>query len=88
MQRRSKGRLGTRSHTNLRLTLVTCYPCYFVGSAPRRFIVRPASTAQTSPAQKRPALNRIFPGKLRLRHRLDAADEPIAEMGMRFADGV
>ena len=25
------------------LTLVTCYPFYFVGSAPRRFIVRAVS---------------------------------------------
>jgi sortase (surface protein transpeptidase) len=25
-----------------KLTLVTCYPFYFVGSAPKRFIVRAA----------------------------------------------
>ncbi len=30
------------------LTLVTCYPFYFIGSAPRRFIVRAALAAQTS----------------------------------------
>jgi sortase A len=31
------------------LTLVTCYPFYFVGSAPRRFIVRAAIGPGTSP---------------------------------------
>jgi sortase A len=30
--------LGTSEHTTL--TLVTCYPFYYVGAAPRRFIVR------------------------------------------------
>ena len=32
------------------LTLVTCYPFYFVGSAPKRFIVR----AQRIPEPKQP----------------------------------
>ncbi|HKQ15695.1 MAG TPA: sortase, partial [Steroidobacteraceae bacterium] len=33
------------------ITLVTCYPFYFVGSAPQRFIVRAEKTpAGTSPA--------------------------------------
>ena len=31
------------------VTLVTCYPFYFVGSAPRRFIVRASLSAQTPP---------------------------------------
>jgi sortase A len=35
------------------LTLVTCYPFYFVGSAPRRFIVR-AALAEDSSASVRP----------------------------------
>ena len=34
------------------LTLVTCYPFYFVGSAPRRFIVR-AALAEDTPASVR-----------------------------------
>jgi len=34
------------------LTLVTCYPFYFVGSAPQRFIVRAVTTSQTPPAAK------------------------------------
>ena len=33
-------RLGARPDATRALTLVTCYPFYFVGSAPRRFIVR------------------------------------------------
>jgi len=28
------------------LTLVTCYPFYFVGSAPQRFIVRAVAVSQ------------------------------------------
>jgi sortase A len=31
------------------LTLVTCYPFYFVGSAPQRFIVRAVSTGNIQP---------------------------------------
>ena len=38
------------SHGNT-LTLVTCYPFYYVGSAPKRFIVR---AAQVSPIQQLP----------------------------------
>ena len=34
--------------TSPSLTLVTCYPFYFVGSAPQRFIVRAERTATTS----------------------------------------
>ena len=30
------------------LTLVTCYPFYFVGSAPQRFIVRAVRVADTT----------------------------------------
>ena len=29
------------------LTLITCYPFYFVGAAPKRFIVRARPTVQT-----------------------------------------
>ena len=29
------------------LTLITCYPFYFVGSAPKRFIVHAAFTTHT-----------------------------------------
>ena len=36
------------------ITLVTCYPFYFVGSAPQRFIVR----AEKMPAGVKPAGNR------------------------------
>jgi sortase A len=36
------------------VTLVTCYPFYFVGSAPQRFIVRAVRT-ETTVTQKRPA---------------------------------
>jgi len=40
------------------LTLVTCYPFYFVGKAPQRFIVRaqvlaPASAGEGSGTEKR-----------------------------------
>jgi sortase A len=35
------------------VTLVTCYPFYFVGSAPQRFIVRAVLTEQAAP-QKQP----------------------------------
>jgi sortase A len=34
------------------LTLVTCYPFYFVGSAPQRFIVR-AVRARSAPARSK-----------------------------------
>jgi len=33
------------------LTLITCYPFYYVGHAPKRFIVRAERIAQASPAQ-------------------------------------
>jgi sortase A len=33
------------------LTLITCYPFYYVGHAPKRFIVRAERTALPSPAQ-------------------------------------
>ena len=33
------------------LTLITCYPFYYVGHAPKRFIVRAERTAPPSPAQ-------------------------------------
>jgi sortase A len=34
------------------LTLVTCYPFYYVGSAPKRFIVRATEAGANSPRQK------------------------------------
>ena len=34
------------------LTLVTCYPFYYVGSAPKRFIVRATETGANSPRQR------------------------------------
>ena len=37
------------------LTLVTCYPFYFVGSAPRRFIVRALRVTET-PLPRRPSI--------------------------------
>ena len=40
MDRQSRGRVGVGSDAPRSLTLVTCYPFYFVGSAPQRFIVR------------------------------------------------
>jgi sortase A len=36
------------------LTLVTCYPFYYVGSAPKRFIVRAAQVATIPLRQQRP----------------------------------
>jgi len=36
------------------LTLVTCYPFYFVGSAPRRFIVRAALVAEAVDSPRHP----------------------------------
>jgi sortase A len=40
------------------LTLVTCYPFYYVGSAPRRFIIHaqrvPAEEAKVTPPRRRP----------------------------------
>ena len=40
-------RTSTR-HVHARLTLVTCYPFYYVGPAPRRFIVRAVSAGPAS----------------------------------------
>ena len=40
------------STENQILTLVTCYPFYFVGPAPSRFIVRAERVADTSPAPR------------------------------------
>jgi sortase A len=37
------------------LTLVTCYPFYYVGAAPQRFIVRARSLAASDPAAPAPA---------------------------------
>jgi sortase A len=34
------------------LTLVTCYPFYFVGNAPKRFIVRARQVSRVLPAQQ------------------------------------
>lgn len=39
--------LQPRSHASL--TLITCYPFYFIGSAPKRYIVQ-ASVAVPAPA--------------------------------------
>ncbi len=36
-----------RSHARAELTLVTCYPFYFVGPAPKRYVVRASLTRQT-----------------------------------------
>lgn len=36
------------------LTLVTCYPFYYVGSAPKRFIVRALEVTASSPRQPQP----------------------------------
>jgi sortase A len=36
------------------LTLVTCYPFYYVGNAPRRFIVRAREVALTTESEPRP----------------------------------
>jgi sortase A len=35
------------------MTLVTCYPFYFIGSAPQRFIVRVVRASQTHPGGSR-----------------------------------
>jgi len=35
------------------LTLVTCYPFYFIGSAPKRYIVRAVRTGSSSPSIRR-----------------------------------
>ena len=32
------------------LTLITCYPFYFIGPAPKRFVVQARQTAETSPS--------------------------------------
>jgi sortase A len=37
------------------LTLVTCYPFYFVGAAPDRFVVRANLVDDRRPARSRPA---------------------------------
>jgi sortase (surface protein transpeptidase) len=44
--------LGTRSVRRNVLTLVTCYPFYFVGPAPKRWIVR---ARQVSPQAAPPS---------------------------------
>lgn len=36
------------------LTLVTCYPFYYVGSAPKRFIVHAVEVASNQPPQRQP----------------------------------
>lgn len=41
-----------------RLTLLTCYPFYFVGPAPERFIVRAELMSPTSPRRDSPAARR------------------------------
>jgi len=46
------------------VTLVTCYPFYFVGSAPQRFIVRASLSARTpsDPAEEAAHRNREYSG--------------------------
>jgi sortase A len=41
------------------LTLITCFPFYFVGAAPRRFIVhaRPANSGEGAGSVESPALS-------------------------------
>jgi len=48
-----RGLKDIRDGDVLEVTLVTCYPFYFVGSAPQRFIVRAVLTEQAAP-QKQP----------------------------------
>jgi len=52
--------LQPRPHTSL--TLITCYPFYFVGSAPKRFIVQ-ASVADSIPANPYASGREVRPRK-------------------------
>ncbi len=45
------------------LTLVSCYPFYFVGSAPRRFVVRAVLVGESPVAGDRPAVPPAIPRK-------------------------
>ena len=50
------------------VTLVTCYPFYYVGSAPQRFIVRAVLSSSTI-ADSSPSIERVvFPVRLAARH--------------------
>jgi sortase A len=66
--------LKSRSHASL--TLITCYPFYFIGSAPKRYIVQ-ASIAGPSPA------NGLSPVTLGLAQapftRTQEQDEPVSK---------
>jgi sortase A len=45
--RQAQGRMGARPDGHPTLTLVTCYPFTYIGSAPQRFIVRASLAGPT-----------------------------------------
>jgi len=57
------------------VTLVTCYPFYYVGSAPRRFIVRAVLTGVTSTSSPRSKEGVVSPVRLAA-HRSGLASSP------------
>jgi sortase A len=79
------------------MTLVTCYPFYYVGSAPDRFIVKarlegpPATTAQTRPERKLPRSNPpAAPSVQRVSFQMSESDSrelvPGIRLGLSSAD--
>jgi sortase A len=66
--------LKTRSHASL--TLITCYPFYFVGSAPKRYIVQ-ASIAGSSPANNLSPVTRSLTQAAFAT--IQAQDEPVSK---------
>jgi sortase A len=62
------------------LTLVTCYPFYYIGSAPRRFIVRarpPQAVADATPMAAKAPPTRAAPVPVRRHSRVRAASVPV-----------
>jgi sortase A len=58
------------------LTLITCYPFYFIGSAPRRYIVQ-ASLARSAPANNlSPVIRSLTQGVVA---RTQTQDEPVSK---------
>jgi sortase A len=46
------------------LTLVTCYPFYYVGSAPKRFIVRATEVSTSGVGSENATSDNLAPGRI------------------------
>jgi sortase A len=53
------------------LTLITCYPFYFIGSAPQRYIVQASVTGPAAPGDQAAVQSQSESGALTSRHLLD-----------------